>query len=126
MTERDAADTLWWMSEKGKPGRRVGTPYEFQEALRLRLKRGRKKQKLEHSDMAKQLTRMTGREITSDTYRKWESDHMIAHDAILPACDLIQVHVLAFLGAVSEEERETIKKAARRRTSSLTPAALES
>lgn len=126
MTDCDDADTLWWMADKGKPGRRVGTPYEFQEALKLRLHRGRKAQKLGLAAMATQLTKPIGREISADTYRKWESESLIPHDAILPACDLIHMHVFAFLGALTEEERKTIKKADRRKMSSLQPAALES
>jgi hypothetical protein len=110
MTDSDTDDTLFDMAIEGKPGRRPGTPAEFQEALKLRLKGGRESARLDLAQMAAELSARVGRPITADTYRKWESESLIPHDAILPACDIMEVHVFKFLGPVTREEVESQKK----------------
>lgn len=110
MTGESGDATILLMATKGKPGRRPGTPFEYQEALKMRLRGGREAAKLEIPEMAAELSKALGREILADSYRKWESDSLLPHDAILAVCDLIQVHAFKFLGPVTDEEREAIKK----------------
>lgn len=76
----------------------------------MRLRIGREDADLDIPEMAAALSTALGREILADSYRKWESDSLLPHDAILAVCDLIKVHAFKFLGPVTEEEREVIKK----------------
>lgn len=110
MTGESGNATILHMATKGKPGRRPGTPYEYQEALKMRLRSGREGAGLEIPEMAAELSAVLGREIPADSYRKWESDSLLPHDAILAACDLIKVHAFKFLGPVTDDERQAIKK----------------
>jgi hypothetical protein len=110
MTGDSGDATILFMATKGKPGRRPGTPFEYQEALRMRLRSGREDAGFDIPQMAAQLSAVLGREIPADSYRKWESESLLPHDAILAVCDIIQVHAFKFLGPVADEERELIKK----------------
>jgi transcriptional regulator with XRE-family HTH domain len=110
MTTRELSATLWLMVIKGKPGRRQGTPFEYQEAVKMRLRDGREARHISLPQMAAELSAVMGRAITPDTYRKWEQQSLPPHDALLPICDLIQVHILRFLGDVTDEERQALKK----------------
>jgi len=76
----------------------------------MRLHSGREEAGIEISEMAAALSVALGREILADSYRKWESDSLLPHDAILAVCDLIKVHAFKFLGPVTDKEREAIKK----------------
>jgi hypothetical protein len=122
MTEGCSDATILFMATKGKPGRRPGTPLEYQEALMMRLREGREAAKLKMPEMAAELTKALGREIIPDSYRKWESDSVLPIDAILPVCDLIKVHAFKFLGPVTDEERAIIKKSAGQKIRYLKPA----
>ncbi len=122
MTGEKSDATILVMATKGKPGRRPGTPLEYQEALMMRLREGREAAKLKMPDMAAALTRAMGRTISADSYRKWESDSLLPIDAILPVCDLIKVHTFKFLGPVTDEEREIIKKSSGQKIRYLKPA----
>jgi hypothetical protein len=122
MTGEECDATILLMATKGKPGRRPGTPLEYQEALMMRLHAGRKAAELKGPEMAERLSKTLGREILADTYRKWEKDSLLPMDAILPVCDLIKVHVLKFLEPVTDKEREIIKKSASQKIRYLKPA----
>ena len=65
------------------------------------------------SQIAAELTVRMGRHIAADTYRKWKSNSMLAHDAILPVCDIMHIHPYTLLGRVTEEERIEIRKRAK-------------
>lgn len=64
--------------------------------------------------MAARLTMAMGRHISSDTYRKWESESVLPHDAILPVCDIAKIHPFEFLARVTQDELVEIKKNATR------------
>lgn len=81
-----------------KTGRRGTTPSEFSAQLAARIKAAREKVGLSQTEIADLLSRTIGREIPSDTYRKWETiNSTIAVDAILPFCDITRTHVLELL-----------------------------
>lgn len=115
MTGEHCNATILVMATKGKPGRRPGTPFEYQEALKMRLRSGREAAGLEITEISAALSEAMGREIPADSYRKWESDSLLPHDAILAVCDQIKVHAFKFLGPVTDEEREAIKKSSLKR-----------
>jgi tetrahydromethanopterin S-methyltransferase subunit G len=113
MTTGIPTGSLAVMVEKGKPGRRVGTPAEYQDVVKLRLKRARGKREYAFAEMARLLTDKIGREISADTYRQWESKWTLPLDAILPVCDITSTHFYEFLGPITEQEREELKKTRR-------------
>lgn len=88
----------------------------------MRLRVGREDAKLNINQMAAALSSAIGRDIHADSYRKWESDSLLPHDAVLPVCDLIKVHAFKFLGPVTDDEREILKKSARSKVRYLKPA----
>jgi hypothetical protein len=122
MTTESCNATILFMATKNKPGRRQGTPLEYQEALMMRLRDGREAAGLKGPEMAAKLSKALGREIPADTYRKWESESLLPIDAIVPVCDLIKVHILKFLEPVTDKEREIIKKSAGQKIRYLKPA----
>jgi hypothetical protein len=63
MTSERCNATILFMATKGKPGRRPGTPLEYQEALKLRLRVGREDAKLDIPEMAAELSAAMGRAI---------------------------------------------------------------
>jgi len=107
MTPCQPAVSLIHMADKGKPGRRIGTPADYQEVIKLRLRKARGDRK--YGDIARALSQRMGREIPPDTYRQWESKWMLPLDAIMPICDITGTHFYAFLGPITEAEREEIK-----------------
>lgn len=82
------------------PGRRVGTPTEYRDAIIERTRKARERTGLNQTQMAEELTKIIGRPITFDTYRKWEDDTTLPIDVIMPLCDLARVHPWEFLGPV--------------------------
>jgi hypothetical protein len=80
------------------PGRRIGTPSQYRLAIMKRTREGREGLGWNLTQMAAELTKLVGRPISADSYRKWETDAMMPHDVILPFCDLIGVHPFVFLG----------------------------
>jgi hypothetical protein len=92
-----------------KPGRRIGTPSEFRDALMERVRAGREKLGWDFPKMAEELSRRVGRPISAGTYRKWESEAMIPHDVILPFCDLIAVHPFEFLAQPPFEQPQKLQ-----------------
>jgi len=81
----------------------------------LRIKYARELKNLSHVDIAKLLTVKIGRKITPDTYRKWETTaSSIAHDAILPFCDITQTHPYALLASPSDTELQDLATGRRR------------
>lgn len=88
-----------------KPGRRVATPAEFKAALARRVRYARELAGLESAEIARRLTKEIGREISPDTYRKWETTaSSIPHDAILPFCDVTKTHPFQLLAKPTETE----------------------
>ena len=85
------------IADMAKPGRCVGTPSEFRDAVMERTRAGRDKLGWSLDQMAQRLSEKVGRPISADTYRKWESEAMIPHDVILAFCDLIAMHPYEFL-----------------------------
>jgi hypothetical protein len=108
MNSRVLAGTLIHMADKGKPGRRPGTPTDYQEIIKRRLRKARGDRKF--ADIALALTQRMGREISADTYRQWESKWMLPLDAIMPVCDITGTHFYAFLGPITDAERAELKK----------------
>ena len=79
------------------PGRRIGTPREYRDAILRKTKKAREKLGWSHAQMAEELTRRSGRPISADTYRQWERLSMIPQDLILPFCDITKTHPYEFL-----------------------------
>jgi hypothetical protein len=99
------------------PGRRIGTPYEFRKALARRVKYARELAGYTHAGIARLLTASVGREVSADTYRKWETtESSIAHDAILPFCDLTKTHPFQLLAKPSDDELAPIPTVSRKKT----------
>lgn len=107
-TGRALIGTLILMTEKGKPGRRKGTPADYQDVIKLRLTKARGDRS--HDEMGELLTERMGRKIVGDTYRQWESKWNLPLDAIMPVCDITHTSIYEFLGRITEQEREEIKK----------------
>jgi hypothetical protein len=98
-----------------KPGRRVATPAEFKTALSRRVKFARENAGLDLGEIAAKLTKQIGREISADTYRKWEGlESSIPHDAILPFCDITKTHPYLLLAKPSEAEMAPMAALTRR------------
>lgn len=112
MTQRFRAANIVCMP---KPGRRVATPTDFKTALARRVKFARENAGLDLSEIASKLTHAIGREISADTYRKWEGlDSSIPHDAILPFCDITKTHPYLLLAKPSDSELAPIAALTRR------------
>lgn len=107
MTQAASFAILNGMSDK--PGRRYGTSADFQEAVRMRLRRLKEASGLKNPAIAAELSARMGRPILADTYRKWETESLLPHDAILPLCDILRAHVFTLLGDVSAEELDEIR-----------------
>lgn len=86
-----------------KPGRRQGTPTQWRTAFIRATRRAREDQNhpLTQTQMAAELSRRAKREISYDTYRKWENEGvggaMLPHDLIIYFCDITEIHVLKLL-----------------------------
>jgi hypothetical protein len=95
-----------------KPGRRIGTPSQYRDALMERVASGLDKLEAagwSSAQIADELTKRVGRPISYDTARKWGSAALIPHDVIMPFCDMIEMHVFAFLAAPPFEEPAKIQ-----------------
>jgi len=88
------------MPGMSSPGRRIGTPTEYREAIIERTKQAREKLGFSQTEMAQRLSEVCNRNISYDTYRKWEEDTTLPIDVILPLCDLAKLHPYEFLAAV--------------------------
>lgn len=108
MTYCMSIGTLIPMIQKGKPGRRPAVPSEYQGVLKLRVRKIRGQRSLK--DMASLLTKLMGRKVPWDTYRKWESESMLPHDAILPICEIGATRPEDLLSPPTDEERQELKK----------------
>lgn len=80
-----------------------------------RIKDAREAEGFSYSGMADRLTARIGREISADTYRKWETvDSSIPHDAILAFCDIAKIHPFQLLSidapAAASEPRHAPKR----------------
>lgn len=74
------------------------TPTQYKQALADRIKAARESLELSISEVAEKLSVLVGREIRPDTYRKWETINSIVQvDAILPLCDILDIHVYDLL-----------------------------
>lgn len=66
------------------PGRRPSTPTEYWDDLFVRIKSAREHANLSQAQVARLLTDRLGREIATDTYRKWEGENGMPHDVLVP------------------------------------------
>jgi hypothetical protein len=105
MTRQFPAVNIACMKKAAKPGRRLATPTEFKAALAQRVSFARENAGLNYVEIAARLTEAVGREISADTYRKWEGlESSIPHDVILPFCDITKTHPYLLLAKPSEQE----------------------
>lgn len=86
----------------GKPGRRPSTSVEWKLAFIQRVIDARTKTGLTPSQFAAQLEKLSGRELSYDTYRKYELLHpkdgsLLRHDLIYAFCELTKTHPNALL-----------------------------
>lgn len=101
MTADEAAGNVIDMTKRtGAPIPREGTtPLEYKIALARRIKDRREELGLSIPSVATQLSIALRREIRADSYRQWETiKSMVQVDAILPLCDILQMHVYELLG----------------------------
>lgn len=101
MTEDfDSGNVLSMAKRTGVPIPREGTtPLEYKLALARRIKDRREHLGLTIQTVATQLSVALQREVRADSYRKWETiESMVQQDAILPLCDILQMHVYELLG----------------------------
>jgi transcriptional regulator with XRE-family HTH domain len=82
------------------PGRRIGTPTEYRDAIIDRTRQAREKLGLTMTEMAEKLTERCQRPISADTYRQWEKETTLPLDVILPLCDIAGIHPFKFLESV--------------------------
>jgi hypothetical protein len=85
-----------------KPGRRPGTPTEYRLAFIAAVLRARKDSGLEAPDMARELQKRSGRVVSPDTYRKYETldaktGALLPHDLIVHFCEITRIHPLRLL-----------------------------
>lgn len=114
MTPAASAVTIAFMA---RPGRRPATPVEFRGALAKRIKDAREAEGFSYAGIADRLTARIGREISADTYRKWETtESSIALDAILAFCDLTHIHPYKLLSTDAPQAAQEPHKPARRMT----------
>lgn len=69
-----------------KPGKRKGTPAEVRAGIIARTKAAREASNLDKAEVAARLSERTGRNISYDTYRKWEEHTLMPHDMFVPFC----------------------------------------
>jgi hypothetical protein len=94
-----------------KRGRRVATPMEFRVAVAQRIKTAREVVGLTHKGIAQRLTAAIGRDISADTYRKWETvDSAMPLDAVLAFCDVARIHPYELLAKASPATELPIPK----------------
>lgn len=81
-----------------KARQRNTTPAEFRKAMAERIKKARDGEGFSYAGIADRLSARIGRDISADTYRKWETiDSSMPLDVILAFCDLTKVHPNALL-----------------------------
>lgn len=98
--DRSAGNVIDMTKRTGIPIPREGTtPLEYKMALARRIKDRREQLGLTIPSVATQLSIALQREVRADSYRKWETiESMVQVDAILPLCDILQMHVFELLG----------------------------
>lgn len=106
--EWSGGNVLLMAKRDGKPiPRESKTPLQYKIALARRIKDRREELGLTIPSVATQLSIALRREVRADTYRKWETiKSMVQQDAILPLCDILELHVYELLGyrqAMSEK-----------------------
>lgn len=100
-----------------KPGRRPATPAEFKSTLARRVQFARENAGYSFSEIARLLSRAVGREISADTYRKWETTaSSIPHDVILSFCDITKTHPYALLAKPDGHELDQLIASKKRLT----------
>lgn len=107
MTGNLIRPTIWSM---GKPGRRPSTSTEWKLAFIRRVIDARESTGMEQAEFARQLSRLSGLNVTYDNYRKYEildpkKGALLRHDLIFPFCELTRIHPWALLGNVPFQTR---------------------
>lgn len=82
------------------PGRRIGTPAEFRDAIIARTRKAREKLGLTQPEMAARLSEECQRPISADTYRQWEKETTVPLDVVMPLCNIARIHPWEFLAPV--------------------------
>src|SRR5215471_4856250 len=80
-----------------KPGKRKGTPAEVRAGIIARTRAARETSGMDRAQVAARLSSMTGRAITTDTYRKWEESALMPHDIFVPFCYVTGVDLYELL-----------------------------
>ncbi len=85
-----------------RPGRRPGTPTEYRLAFISAVKSAREESGLDAVGMARELQKRSGRTVSLDTYRKYETldakkGALLPHDLIVHFCEITRLHPLRLL-----------------------------
>jgi hypothetical protein len=105
----------------GTPGRRPSTSSEWKLAFIRRVIEARESTKMEPAEFAAALQRASGRNISYDTYRKYEIEDakkgaLLRHDLMLAFCELTRTHVAYLLeGDGPFQQRAPVRTENRRR-----------
>jgi hypothetical protein len=71
-----------------KPGRRISTPAQYRRETIARTRASREAAGLSHAAIATRLSKLVGRPIAADSYRKWEKTALLPHDLVIPFCNI--------------------------------------
>jgi hypothetical protein len=86
----------------GKPGRRPSTSTEWKLGFIQRVIDARESTGMDQATFAKELSRVSGLNITYDSYRKYEildpkKGALLRHDLIFAFCEITRTHTSALL-----------------------------
>lgn len=114
MTGKLIRPTVWDM---GKPGRRPSTKSEWKLGFIQRVIVARESTGMDQATFAKELSRVSGVNVSYDSYRKYEildpkKGALLRHDLIFAFCEITRTHASALLAgdpfpkvAVTQSER---------------------